>query len=170
MKPGPVGKPPADRSKTIVLLPTGDQGGFSWLYRVGRAPANWETPGFKPGAAWKEGRSGFGRPGMVGPTINTKWESPDDSDIYLRTFVALPAFGDHRVFLREMHDDGAEVYVNGRLLRELRGWHHPYRDHELTAEQKSLFREGLNLIAVHCHQHTGGQGIDVGFFAIDAGP
>jgi hypothetical protein len=60
------------------------------------------------------------------------------------------------------HDEDVEIFVNGKLLFEVKGFTTQYRNIELSKDQRALFREGKNTIAVHCSQTSGGQGIDVG--------
>ena len=54
------------------------------------------------------------------------------------------------------------MFINGKPLLKRSGYQTSYEDILLTPEQKSLFQEGSNLLAVSCHQSSGGQGIDLG--------
>ncbi len=61
-----------------------------------------------------------------------------------------------------MHDEDAEVYINGTLVRALKGYTQQYAPTVLSDADHKLLRQGDNTIAVHCHQTGGGQYIDVG--------
>ena len=63
---------------------------------------------------------------------------------------------------RFYHDEDIEIFVNGNRFLGRRGFVTSYQQVVLTAEQRSIFREGKNTIAVDCHQTGGGQGVDVG--------
>ena len=61
------------------------------------------------------------------------------------------------------HDEDAEIYFNGVLAARTHGFTADYDVIEmLPAAQAALKPGGKNLLAVHCHQTTGGQYIDVG--------
>jgi hypothetical protein len=60
------------------------------------------------------------------------------------------------------HDEDAEIYLNGVLAAQLRGFVSDYDEVALSDKARAEMRPGKNLIAVHCHQTGGGQYIDVG--------
>jgi len=60
------------------------------------------------------------------------------------------------------HDEDAEVYINGVLALRVPGFVTGYESWPLTATSKAALTAGKNLIAIHCHQTTGGQYIDMG--------
>jgi hypothetical protein len=61
------------------------------------------------------------------------------------------------------HDEDCEVYINGVLAASASGYVTSYVVLPMNAAgQNALIANGTNLIAVHCHQTTGGQDIDVG--------
>ncbi|MDQ2800004.1 MAG: hypothetical protein M3Y13_10205 [Armatimonadota bacterium] len=64
--------------------------------------------------------------------------------------------------IRMIHDEGAEVYLNGVPACRDGGYIGSYDDFELDPKAAATLKPGKNLIAVHCHQETGGQVIDVG--------
>ncbi len=60
------------------------------------------------------------------------------------------------------HDEDADIYLNGSLIKSCQGFVADYVAVPLSAEAAQLLKTGENLIAVHCHQTQGGQYLDVG--------
>jgi hypothetical protein len=58
-----------------------------------------------------------------------------------------------------------EIYLNGVLAVKLSGFITDYDEFEISKGAMIALQPGRNSIAVHCHQTTGGQGIDVGVLA-----
>ena len=101
---------------------------------------------------WLKGMSPFA------PGARTRW---DTSDIWLRRRFTLdkPVMG---AIIRVRHDEDAKVYFNGKFVYERLGYTGSYHDVKLNPAVIPNLTQGENLIAVHCHQTTGGQWIDVG--------
>jgi hypothetical protein len=130
------------------------------LYRYTFMPpaASWFQSDFDA-SSWKEGPGGFGRDTRAGLNVRTEWKS---SDIWLRRVVELSAEDLAAAVLLVNHDDGAEVYVNGVLAALVPGDNHEHDPIPLTVKGRAALRVGKNLLAVHCHNDQGEQGIDVG--------
>jgi len=64
--------------------------------------------------------------------------------------------------LHVYHDEDVEIYLNGVLALRVQGLATEYNEFDISPEAASALHSGNNTIAVHCHQTTGGQGIDVG--------
>jgi beta-galactosidase len=64
--------------------------------------------------------------------------------------------------LRLFHDEEADIFINGALAAHVTGHVGQYVEVSLSAEAVQALRLGENTVAVHCHQTTGGQYIDVG--------
>ncbi len=61
------------------------------------------------------------------------------------------------------HDEDIEVYLNGVLAVREPGYINSYETFEITPAALALLKPGATVtVAAHCHQTTGGQGIDVG--------
>ena len=143
----------------ISVLPTALQERVKWRYTTQKPAADWRSPDFNDGA-WKEGRAGFGTQNTPGARVGTEWNT---DDIWLRREFEMPQgkFSDLQMNIH--HDEDAEVYINGVLAASLAGFISDYETNPLSAAAKAALKPGKNVIAVHCHQTTGGQYIDVGF-------
>lgn len=65
------------------------------------------------------------------------------------------------------HDEDTEIYINGHLAVKFRGYSVQYELRPLTKEAQTSLKAGSNRIAIHCHQTSGGQYIDVGLATVD---
>ena len=133
-----------------------------WRYTTTKPPEGWEKPG-SDDATWKKGPGGFGTKGTPGAVVRTTWDTPD---IWLRRTIELPQKVPAGLHLRMHHDDDVEVYLNGKLVLKRGGWTTDYVLVPLSEEALKALRPGRNSLAVHCHQRTGGQYIDVGLTSV----
>lgn len=156
-----------------ILAPTAKTEPLPWRYSFRKPQDGWQGPFFDD-AEWEEGKGGFGSRGVdggagpvslsSGPRIQTEWRTPD---LWLRREFTLDAkpVGPR---VRILHDDEAEVYVNGVLACRATRYNLDYEDFDLTPEGVAALKVGKNVFAVHVHQDKGPQYIDVGL--VDAGP
>jgi hypothetical protein len=136
-----------------------------WSYTTQRPEGEWFGTGFDD-AKWKQGAAGFGAGGPPNAKIRTPWTS---SDIWLRREVTMPAQIPDTVALHIYHDDDAVVYINGVRAAEVGGFVTDLSLVPLSAEGKAALKPGKNLIAVHCHQNSGGQYLDLGIVDVKPG-
>jgi len=141
--------------KTIV--PTSQQKGQQWKYTTDKPADGWEKCGFDD-SSWKKGPGGFGTKMTPGTVVRTEWSG---SDIWIRRTFELAEKPD-QANLTIHHDEDAEVHINGKLVKTLKGYTASYIQVELNAEALKTLKAGTNCIAVHCRQTGGGQYIDVG--------
>ncbi len=146
------------------VVPTSEKASQTWKYTLKAPPADWFKPSFGE-AAWKQGRGGFGTNPPGRGLLGTKWSK---ANIWLRRpFNPGPLTPPQisRLVLRDFHDEDIDVYINGVRAYSARGFitAYEYRPLSLAAKQ-SIRPDATNEIAVHCHQTTGGQYIDVGIF------
>ncbi len=144
--------------KVTVILPTSEVHGQTWRYTTDTPPDGWEKPGFED-RAWKEGVGVFGTKGTPGAVVRTLWDTPE---IWIRRTVKLEAADLANLVLNLLHDEDAEVYVNGILAADTKGYTTSYQLVEMLPGATSAFGEGRNTLAVHCRQTRGGQSIDLG--------
>ena len=146
----PMPLPPLVKS----VVPTMGQ----WKYTTSEPGQGWEAAGYDDGS-WKTGAGGFGH-GDTGGKPKVAWNT---ADIWLRRSVTVPA-GDYKNLQFDcFHDEDVEIYVNGVLAAKGQGFTSNYMPLPMTdAGRAALKIGGKNEIAVHCHQTTGGQYIDLG--------
>ena len=149
--------PPVPVMKTLV--PTAQTQSSEWRYTTKAPGDNWFAPAFDV-SAWSTGPAGFGTRGTPGSTVRTEWRT---SDIWLRRSFELPAdFKPKDLSLLLHHDEDAEIYINGQLVAQVEGYASEYITVPLDEKGAGALRPGTNLLAIHCHQTTGGQFIDAG--------
>lgn len=149
------GLPPPPVVKQIV--PTAQRAPILWHYTIKKPSAGWYKPGFND-SGWKVGSAGFGSvdPGV---TPRTSWLT---SDIWLRRHFNMPPGHFNHLVIYAYHDEGMEVYINGVLAGTAGGYTTTYVPVRITRAGLRALHPGRNLMAVHTHQTTGGQFIDLG--------
>ena len=145
-----------------LLVPTAKEAKDApaeWKYTTDNPGENWMAPDFDD-AAWKSGPGGFGKDT---PGVRTEWKTPD---IWLRRVIELPANVKTPLFLIQ-HDEDADVYVNGVLAAQAKGYSGDYGEFALAPEARAALKPGKNLLAVHAHNGSGASFIDVGLGQIE---
>jgi hypothetical protein len=152
-------KPPRVRS----VLAAADSAPARWRFTIERPPGDWQSPDFDD-SAWQAGDSGFGTRETPGARVGTEWRT---SDIWLRREFDAPEGASDRWRLRMHHDEDAAVYINGVAARHARGYTTDYGLSSIRSEALAAVKPTGNVLAVHCHQSSGGQYIDVGIVSLD---
>jgi hypothetical protein len=148
--------------KVTMVVPTSQEKGLVWRYKLEKPSDGWEQPKFDA-TTWKEGPAGFGTRGTPGAVVRTEWNS---RDIWLRREFELDSAKLERPLLVIHHDEDAQVYINGVLAAELKGYVTGYTRVPISDKARAALREGKNTIAIHCRQTGGGQYIDAGLAEI----
>jgi hypothetical protein len=146
------------RSRVQVVIPNALYARVTWKYATGDPGPNWCQPDFDD-SAWQKGVGGFGTERTPGAIIATSWNG---KDIWLRREFSLGAVDLRGVQLQIHHDEDAEVFLNGILAAQLPGFSTDYLFTDIASAAMATLKPGRNFMAVHCHQTTGGQFIDVG--------
>ena len=108
----------------------------------------------------------FGSDGTPGIAPKTAWTS---EDIWLRREFTMPA-ADGEIQGLIYHDEDVEVYFNGVLAFKESGYSNSYDPIEIAPAARALLKTGAKIVmAVHCHQTSGGQGVDVGLVNVTKG-
>jgi hypothetical protein len=146
-----------------IVVPSSEKEAQTWRYTTAKPGAAWFEPGFDD-SKWKSGPGGFGSEGTKGAVLRTEWKS---SDIWLRrSFELKSPPKDGQLALSVHHDDDAEVYLNGTLLKEMKRHTNNYQLVLLDEDARRLLKAGGNTLAVHCRHTDGGQYIDAGLVEI----
>jgi len=156
LKGAPPWRPPVAPRKKSVGRKSDDlepSGGAIWRYTTDKPAAGWEKPGFND-SGWEIGSGGFGsHRGLKTMRTATVWNT---SDIWLRRNFKLEKLPE-KPALRIFHDEDAEVYLNGVLVRTFKGF---LKDYITVPIDANHLKTSTNLLAIHCHQTRGGQYID----------
>ena len=140
-----------------VILADATEKAQKWSYTFKNPGQGWEKPDFDD-KAWAEGDGGFGSSNTPNTTVRTEWKS---SDIWMRKKFMVPAIPGSLV-LNIQHDEDARVHLNGKQVAHLKGYSTGSAEYVTRVLDVKALRTGKNLIAIHCHQTSGGQFIDAG--------
>jgi len=127
-----------------------------WRYQVRRPAENWKQTNFDD-SDWTQGSAGFGTIGTPGARVGTNWAT---NSIWMRKRFNLESIPENPALLIH-HDEGAEVYINGKSVAVLKGYTSQYITVSIPKEKQAALKVGVNVMAVHCRQTIGGQFIDV---------
>lgn len=145
-----------------VLVPNARQGQYDWKYTTDNPGDGWFAPDFDH-AAWKSGPGGFGTAQTPGLILGTVWET---HDIWLRRTFELDTSDFDVLFLSILHDENAVIYLNGVKAAEVTHYVSNYAMIPISEAAQKTIKKGMNLLAVHCSNTTGGQSIDVGLIEV----
>ena len=141
------------------LLPDATRTAVAWRYTFKKPAGGWTAADFDD-ASWKEGKAGFGSEGTPGAVIGTPWKT---HDVWLRTAFDVDGQKFEKAAIRVHHDEDVTVFVNGKKVFSAAWYITDYELHDVTPALRKALRKGRNVVAVCCHQTTGGQYVDVGF-------
>ncbi len=150
---------------TCRLAPAQEVVVDQWKYRLQRPAEGWRNSDFDD-THWIPAAGGFGTLDTPGARVGTTWET---NDIWLRKSFELKSVPAKPALLMH-HDEDVQVFINGKQIAALTGWTQDYEIVPLDETAKQSLLVGTNLLAVHCHQNTGGQFIDVHLVDADSVP
>lgn len=135
-----------------------DEAAKPWHFTLEEPSAGWNGEGYNHN--WKSALGGFGSKGGFEKDVRTPWTT---NDIWLRQQFEYDGLSFAEAYLAMHYDNATEVYLNGQLIwkSEPKAWNDAYAPFEVTAAVRKALKTGRNTIAVHCHQDTGGQFIDL---------
>ncbi len=157
-----------------AVVPASDNAPQTWRY-ITSAPAGgvadatggngaWTQPAFDD-SAWQQGPGPFASSGTPSIKVGTPWTT---GDIWLRRAFTIPAGVDaSKLQIWIYHDEDAQVYINGVPADDESGYDNSYDSVDISPAARRQLTAGSTItLAVHCHQTTGGQGIDVGLVEV----
>ncbi|MCY3001132.1 MAG: hypothetical protein NTV21_04945 [Planctomycetota bacterium] len=148
---------------TRALVPHAGHGTpGEWRYTFGDPREGWEKTDYDD-LGWMSGRASFGTDTTPGAKVGTRWES---SFIWLRRAFELESVPAN-VRLSLHHDEDVQVWINGVLALDRKGYTTGYVTAPISREALAALRPGKNVLAVSCHQTGGGQNIDVGLVTVE---
>ena len=150
--------PPAIRTITEAA----DTAKIKWRYTTKKPADNFQSVNFDD-TAWEQGIGGFGTKDTPGAIVGTAWNT---SDIWIRRTFETSDTKLADIYLNIHHDEDAKVYINGQLAAELTGWTSSYTLTHISKAAQKAIKPGKSIIAIHCHQTSGGQYIDAGLVEI----
>ena len=137
-----------------IILP-GDEKPFEAAYTEKKPADGWTNTGFND-AVWKKGMAPFGDNES---TAKTLWKS---HDIWVRRSFVWNGGDVNGLFLKLLHDDNAEIYLNGEKIYDHTGWLSRYHYIPLPESAAKKLVKGKNVLAVHVANTAGGASLDVG--------
>lgn len=142
-----------------LVVPTSQKAGIEWRFTTNKPADDWVDSAFDD-RRWSRGPGGFGTDGTPGAVVRTKWDS---ADIWIRRSFDVGAVDWKSPHLCVHHDEDTEIYIDGKLVASLHGYVGAYVFAPIAAGPTP----GRHTLAVHCHQTTGGQYIDVGIVDLE---
>ncbi|MCL2623279.1 MAG: hypothetical protein FWD31_06380, partial [Planctomycetaceae bacterium] len=173
--------PEKDPPYRSVAMRAADRGAAteSWARRAMDKPffqnlQNWHYTTEKPGTNWMKPeyfahvtdlpKSAGGIGAMPGRRLQTPWNTPD---IWMWNIIELPDdWKPQPLVIRYFHDEDTVIYVNGQKIFAVEGFNTNYQYAVISAKDAQAFKPGVNYLASHTHQTTGGQGVDFGLWMI----
>ncbi len=149
---------PTESADVRVLAPTAQDAPQQWRYTVREPEGDWRSVRFDD-RPWQRAPAPFGSKGTPGIAPRTIWCT---SDIWMRRSFDIAGELPQRIWLRVYHDEDVEVAINGVTVARVAGWTTTYDRVFLSRSARDALRIGKNVLAVHCRQVVGGQGVDVG--------
>ena len=165
LKIGPWAALPVRPVETEVV-PASQHQPQTWSYTTEKPADDWAQQAFDV-SKWKQGPGGFGSKGTPGAIVGTEWTN---ADIWMRREFVMPEGTYSNLQLSVYHDEDVEIYLNGVMAASEGGFVSSYETLEIGGAARELLKPGAKIvIAVHCHQTTGGQGVDVGLVNVTEG-
>ncbi|HWB28561.1 MAG TPA: DUF4965 domain-containing protein [Chitinophagaceae bacterium] len=138
-----------------TLLPAADEGKYQVKYTESQPAAGWMNTSFDD-SQWQTGTAPFGDNAEAA----TQWRS---HDIWVRRVFDVTDRQFDKLFLKIIHDDNTEVYLNGEKIYSIVGWLNKYKYVPVTDAIKQKLKSKGNVLAIHVANTAGGAWLDAGF-------
>lgn len=149
--------------QAIAPMANGEEGWIGKVSYTKQSNTSWAQKNFNDNS-WTTQDAAWGSGGEY-PHCRHEWKA-ENSDIYIRRTVNLSADDLTKdLWIQFSHDDVFELYINGhRIIATGETWLQG-EQRQLSSTEKTYLTTGDNIIAVHCHNTTGGAYVDFGLFA-----
>jgi len=135
-----------------TVLPAADEKVYEMAYTESAPATGWNELTFNDGD-WKRGKAPFSDNESSAGTV---WKS---KDLWARRTFTIAGGRSQPLFLKLQHDDNVEVYLNGTLIYQRKGWTGKY---VYIPMDKGSVKTGSNVLAVHVANTAGGAWLDFG--------
>ena len=125
-----------------------------WHFTTTAPAGDWLGETFDD-SGWRTAPAPFGN---ALPGVKTPWTT---GDIWLRQSFDAADLSVSTGALVIFHDEDTEIYLNGKKIWSRPGYITSYEVFPITQELRQTLKPGRNTLAVHTHQTTGGQFIDL---------
>lgn len=143
-----------------TVLPAADEKVYEMAYTESAPAAGWNEPSFNDGD-WKRGKAPFSDNQS---TAGTVWKS---NDLWARRTFTIAGSRSQPLFLKLQHDDNVEVYLNGTLIYQRKGWTGKYI---YIPMERTALKTGGNVLAIHVANTAGGSWLDAGIVEKEVTP
>ncbi len=149
--------------QTIAPMANGEVGWIGKVSHQTQSGTGWTQLSFND-SNWATEDAAWGSGGEY-PHCRHDWRA-ENSDIYIRRTVNLTADDLTKdLWIQFSHDDVFQLYINGHQVIATGETWLQGEQHQLTSTEKGYLQEGDNMIAVRCHNTSGGAYVDFGLFA-----
>ena len=138
----------------LTVLPASDEKDYSTTFTEINPAADWNKPTFND-RAWQSGDAPFGDFSAA----KTQWKT---RDIWVRRKFNLTDTDYKNLYLKIVHDDNAEVFLNGEQIYNYEGWLSKFQTFPISDAGVKNLKKGENLLAVHVINTAGGASLDFG--------
>lgn len=138
-----------------TILPAADEKPYQCKYVETEPVGKWTEENYDD-SNWKTGTAPFSDDKQKAKTI---WAG---KDIWMRRTFTLNDLNIDRLVLKIFHDDNVEVYLNGKVVYEFKGWVSDFKLVPLKDKFKDRLKKGQNVLAIHCANTAGGAWLDAG--------
>ncbi|GAC1596326.1 MAG: DUF4965 domain-containing protein [Chitinophagaceae bacterium] len=139
----------------VTVVPASDEMNYETMYTETAPAAGWNNFSFDD-SKWKKGMAPFGDNTS---TARTLWHS---KDLWVRRSFTLNKTAFNKLFLKILHDDNVEVFLNGENIFEKKGWTGKFIYIPISDAVKQKMKKGRNVLAIHVANTAGGAALDAG--------
>ncbi|MGC3944057.1 MAG: DUF4965 domain-containing protein [Chryseolinea sp.] len=137
------------------VVPAADEKSYEVSYTETKPLDGWQNFDFDD-SKWKRGAAPVGNNKTTDKIL---WET---RDIWVRRTFSIHTPVKEEVFLKLLHDDNSELYLNGVQIYSHVGWLNKFNYFALSDLIKKNLKNGKNVFAVHVENTAGGASLDMG--------